>query len=26
LTPTLPISGAVIVTICPRYDGSVSTS
>ena len=26
LTPTLPISGAVMVTICPRYDGSVSTS
>ena len=24
LTPTLPISGAVITTICPRYDGSVS--
>jgi hypothetical protein len=26
LQPTLPISGAVMATICPRYDGSVSTS
>ena len=25
-TPTLPISGAVMVTSCPAYDGSVSTS
>src|SRR5580700_593008 len=26
LTPVLPIWGAVIVTICPKYDGSVRTS
>jgi hypothetical protein len=25
-TPTFPISGAVIVTIWPKYEGSVSTS
>ena len=26
VVPVLPISGAVMATICPRYEGSVSTS